>query len=113
MATKKRLGRRDDPNSLTEDMLIFLINGIPWFTDPTDVEAEKAWQRHKRYVMAQNDSNGSGFTNYRAGTRPWAWWKFDRGKPRDLGEPTGSKECFHGCQMRYLKRHGLLFEGEA
>ncbi|WP_232199382.1 hypothetical protein [Thioalkalivibrio thiocyanodenitrificans] len=83
-----------------------LLNGPCWLaglgyhsylpeTICDDERMRRDWERHRDQLLAEWSA-----TN--AGTRPFAWWKFDAPEPRPEAE----------AEREYLARHGLLTDEE-
>lgn len=62
------------------------------------------WSVTEAFEEAGLPVKGSPFLFYcgEPGTRPWAWWRFEAPEPLPEGEEESD----------YLKRHGLLLDGE-
>jgi hypothetical protein len=116
-------------------------HGTPGFPFKSDEDRRQLWERHREKIMALRgknlaprknflDDEAEGFPH---GTRPSAWWSYDNpckeprrqtegppvrpvdarlteGKPLLWYEPV--PDARFESQYAYLKRHGLLLEGE-
>lgn len=82
----------------------FYLDGVPLKDQLKDEkEIRAAWRIHKAEIMAKWKAEG------RAGRRPWAWWKYERGVENphvDLGSDFFKEEY-------YLIEHGLIEDWEA
>ena len=64
----------------------------------SEAQLRRGWQVYRRQLTAHAKRPGG-----RPGTRPWAWWVFDRGFEDEPGPSTA---------VAYLAEHGLLTEWE-
>jgi len=124
--------------SLQIENLIFGYNFLCDDVFKTDKHRKNTWQRYKDYILLhyrdrRSDKDRTHLPlSYPSGSRPAAWWSFDNkhGMRRILpGNPEPvpmSDETFRGkwklikgdepgryeSQFDFLKRNGLLFDGE-
>ncbi|RLP22174.1 hypothetical protein [Mesorhizobium sp. YM1C-6-2] len=76
MPVRKRVDRR---KAAVPEWDIEMDLEIGWLSDKTDEEMRQAWERYRDYLMALPRA---------AGSRPVAWWWFER----DMNSPSGRDE---------------------
>jgi len=100
---KKAIQRKND-HGLTEEQTEFLMQGFTMNTlcgdpppfDPDSDDAERAWLKHRDYLMALMPP----------GFRPWAWWNWECPKfERKL--LSGDPDFDHS--MTYATHNGIFF----
>jgi hypothetical protein len=64
----------------------------------TEAQLRRGWRVYRRELTDHAERLGG-----RPGTRPWAWWVFDRGFEDEPDRSTA---------VAYLAEHGLLLEWE-
>lgn len=141
MARKPRRMKIRKETGLTNEQLETLVYGSclltrskPPFRGKEDKKV--AWLRSRDWLMAQIGQGVicEGFRDIEipAGKRPWAWWAFESTRLRKIvagsssnclpehGYYFGVSRCYmdsegipiYETQFQYLKRNGLLLEGE-
>jgi hypothetical protein len=85
---------RADPDVFGLQMVLLLDHNGGGDGEFTEAQLRRGWRVYRRELTDQAERPGS-----RPGTRPWAWWVFDRGF---ADEPDPS------TAVAYLAEHGLL-----
>ena len=88
---------RNDEFGLKLTLILGPMDG-GWDGEWTPGQLRRGWQVYRRELTEHAESKGG-----RPGTRPWAWWVFDRGFE---GEPEYEQS------VAYLAENGLLTEWE-
>jgi hypothetical protein len=133
----KRVTKRAD-SVLSWELHLYLSQGFTFFLDetPSWEETKRLWKIYRAQIMAtigenypQNDERRHLHVPW--GTRPYCWWRYESRGPRRLisGDPSaaiveygywwGMPKVYmssvipvYESQPAYLRRHGLLMEGE-
>jgi hypothetical protein len=140
---KKPIKRKVQKDLLTTEVLEQILTGHVFFADPLDdADLKRIYKKNRKYIMSLIGANVKELwpdiwcrgIPVPYGSRPAAWWAFESPEPRKLIEGDQSAilpgkghlgiprfrttlEAYYSMkfesQFAYLKRLGLLREGEA
>jgi hypothetical protein len=105
MPRPSRAPRLRRPADMDHNKMTYLSRGFAFFLrEPFKDEDEmrECWNTHREMMLSFRDSidDRRPASDYASGTRPWAWWVFERNQ-----EPPH-------CEYRIIEQLGVLYPGE-